>query len=179
MYPLLRKSITQVIFIICLSIATAHPLTSEELTDAIEIYGEWSVFKDEQACWIASDAAVVNGIENNHADEQAVAFLAFHYGSMEPEITFALGNINLDNTTLKVSDRSYVLFNDGEILYTKYEDLDLLRTMLGANELSISGNNQSRVFYLKGFKQAYNHVARICNFHRLKPNDQDRNLRRG
>lgn len=152
--------------------------SAEEEATAIAHHGFWSVFNDGVACWVVT-LGWNNTSDAKMAMETTRAYAAFHNGNVEPMISFELGAMTRDDMTVTVGGSQFELFEHQQSLFTYEEDLQLLRQMLKNGSMKLGDDAHNVVFSLYGFQDAYNHVAKICDFRSLDLDDSTEALRQG
>jgi hypothetical protein len=154
-----------------LSFATPNCGFGEEV-DAITSFGAWSVFKDDVACWAASSAEEVNIDSDTINEEDLVMYVSFFYRQPVPEISFLGGNTLGDSAIATVGAVQADFFSDEDGSYFAVDsERTLLFAMLEAQQVDLSSRVSTKpmvAFSLEGFKEAYNSLARMCEF---KPAD--------
>lgn len=151
------------------SIAIASPAVAEQPeSDAIASYGQWSVFKDEEMCWVATYTDIVETSGETSVNLDPFAFVSFQEDSMQPVISFELEEFVAPDMTVKIGGREADLVLADGALFTD-NDTELLFQMLENDIMLVSNDETSVVFNLDRLRDAYNHVAEICDFHYWKP----------
>lgn len=132
-------------------------------------FGEWGLFQEKGVCWITSNPIILAQPEEN--PENYYMFVSFFYGSAEPEISYYLNGLgNTDLVSIAGDQTSELFFYNDTYFPNSLRDLDFLRSMLKANEVSLQeiGSNDAIIkFSLRGFRAAYNEAARVCEFNSL------------
>jgi hypothetical protein len=155
--------------LLLVTIAVVSPAVAEEAeADAIASYGHWSVFKDEEMCWVATYTDIVETSGETSVNLDPFAFVSFQEGSMQPVISFELEELVAPDMTAKVGGREVDLVLADGALFTD-NDTELLFQMLENDILLISNDETLVAFNLYRLRDAYNHVAKICDFHYREP----------
>lgn len=155
---------------LCPLVLTFSPLSSaiSQEADAIISFGLWSVFEDEVACWAASEVDEINSDFGALDLEKAMMFVSFFHQQPVPEVSFALGDCCEELLVAHLGDAQADFLSDDEGYYFPVEDdRDLLFALLGSRQLALSTPNASEpvvTFSLDGFKDAYNHLSKMCDF---------------
>jgi hypothetical protein len=138
------------------------------------VVDDWLISIDDVACWISTHPIKRSSIASNKQHDVGTYFnVAFQYGSPQPEFSISKTAIEKHNKTVdvKVGSRVFEFIADEDIVFSKLsDDRDFLFQMLGGNTTSFrltgSDNINPVNFFisLEGFKSAYNHIAKECNF---------------
>lgn len=145
--------------------------------DAIVSFGDWSVFKDDVACWAASSAEEINSDSDGINEEDVAMYVSFFRKQPVPEISFFLGGHVEDNMTAEVSEvRADFFSNQYGVYFAAESERDLIFALLDSRQLALSPASSSKpmaTFSLEGFREAYNSLARICEFKHVDFTDGD------
>ena len=151
------------------SIVAGYPAVAEQpVADAIASYGDWSVFKDEEMCWVATDTDIVETSDKASVNLTPFAFLFFQEGSMQPVISFELEELVRPDMIAEVGGKAVDLVLADGTLFTD-NDTELLFQMLQGGMMVVGDDENYAAFSLYGLRDAYNHVAKICDFHYREP----------
>lgn len=152
-------------FVTCFLLA---PSVIAQEADAITSFGVWSIFKDDVACWAASSAEEVNTGSGVPSEESVTIYVSFFRKQPVPEISFLFGEGRGDTMIANVGGVQADFFSDEDGTYFAAErERDLLFAFLKSRQLALSPPSASQptvTFSLEGFKDAYNHLAKICEF---------------
>lgn len=142
-----------------------QPSEAQEAT-ASASFEDWSVFEDEVACWAASEA--FEEPKESTAQEERLMFVTFFYGSQTPEISFNVGSCCEKTAYARINEHTLSLTYDDETYFPAVNEIDFLLQALRSEKLEIVDTETNEIFLwfsLIGFREAYNHLARTCNFH--------------
>jgi hypothetical protein len=138
------------------------------------VIDDWLVSIDDVACWISTHPIKRSSVAGIKQHDLGMYFnVAFQNGSSQPEFSISKTAIEKHNKTVgvKVGSRVFEFIADKDIVFSKIsEDRDILFQMLGGNGTSFQLNQSDNLkpvnFYisLEGFRSAYNHIAKECNF---------------
>ena len=145
---------------------------------AIAHYNNWSVFKDDAACWVAT-LGKSNASDAAMALDTTFAYATFHGGNIQPIISFELGAMVREDMTVQIGNMSFDLFVDEQALFTYREDIPLLRQMLANRSMRLGDDDHNVEFDLGGFQDAYSYVAKICDFRSIDLDKQTQAARKG
>jgi hypothetical protein len=177
-----RRTVSSVITTTLGALASAGSLAaSAELSDAIVAFGEWGVYKDEVACWIAAnpDSTYDSALA---LYEQSMS-VAFFYGSHAPQVSFTTTDCCAG--AMSAHTQSYtmpLLFRDDTYFSKLEDDVLFLKSALQSEVVSIVSDgtgNQFMSFSTQGLQEAYNEVSRICDFFPLNSDEDEAETRRG
>jgi hypothetical protein len=156
--------------IFCLGFMTvAGPSIAEEPEiDYLQSYGEWSLFIDDNDCWLASNPSDQNG----ETDINTFYYVTFHNNEPRPNnsVFFSVPDSDAGSLILESPTRSYDFSIYGDTAYPNAEnELTILKELLIANtfKLYISTLEYGRrelSLSSKGFKNAYNSISKQCEF---------------
>ena len=148
---------------------TANLVAAEPL-----VIDDWLISIDDVACWISTHPIKRSSIAGNKQHDVGTYFnVAFQNGSPQPEFSISKTTIQKHNKTVgvKIGSRVFEFIADEDIVFSKMsDDRDILFQMLGGNTTSfqlIGSDNINPVNFfisLEGFRSAYNHIAKECNF---------------
>lgn len=151
------------LIIVFVAISVSTVVLAEEEAIAIAHYDNWSVFKDDAACWVAT-LGKNKASNTTMARETTFAYATFHGGNIQPIISFELGAMARGDMSVEIGNMSFDLFVDEQTLFTYREDIPLLRQMLANRSMRLGDNDHNVEFVLGGFQDAYSYVAKICDF---------------
>ncbi len=143
---------------------SASPVCGEEVGATMSL-GEWSAFKDDVACWAATETKPNTTTKPKLKDTSVVAYVSFQSGSIYPLVSFDMGVQAADDMYVSIGTVKFDLYADGSTLFTNDEDTPLLLELLRHKKIMVGNANTYAEFSLEGFSDIYNHVARICDFH--------------
>ena len=139
------------------------------------VVDDWLISIDDVACWISTHPIKRSSIAGNKQHDVGTYFnVAFQNGSPQPEFSISKTTIEKHNKTVgvKIGSRVFEFIADEDIVFSKRsDDRDILFLMLsGAStsfKLHVDGNPMPLKFFisLAGFKNAYNYIAKSCNFY--------------
>lgn len=136
--------------------------------DALTSFGAWSIFKDDVACWAASAATEVNIKSDAINEDNVMMYVSFFQTQSVPQISFLIDTGLADSMIADAGGVRADFFSDGEGNYFATDsERDLLFAMLRSQQLALSSPASSTpivTFSLDAFKDAYNHLAEICEF---------------
>ncbi|MHA7852522.1 hypothetical protein [Roseovarius sp.] len=136
--------------------------------DGIASFGSWSIFKDDVACWAASAAEEVTVGHDKVNAEAILANVAFFRKQPFPEISFMVGGILGEKFTVEAGGiRAQVVLDDDVTYFTEDKEVDLLFAFLRSSNLVLLRPNSEQpavTFSLDGFQDAYNLLAKTCEF---------------
>lgn len=145
-------------------LCVTQPSEAQEAT-ASASFEDWSVFEDEVACWAASEA--FEEPKESTAQEERLMFVTFFYGSQTPEISFNVGSCCGKTAYARINEHTLSLIYDDETYFPAVNEIDFLLQALRSDRLEIVDTETNEIylwFSLNGFREAYNHLARTCNF---------------
>ena len=138
------------------------------------IVDDWLISIDDVACWISTHPIKRSSFEGNKQHDVGTYFnVAFQNGSPQPEFSISKMSIEKHNETVgvKVGSKVFEFIADEDIVFSKRsDDRDILFLMLGGDsasfKLNVGENFKPLEFFisLAGFKNAYNYIAKKCNF---------------
>jgi len=138
------------------------------------VVDDWLISIDDVACWISTHPIMRSSFAGNKQHDVGTYFnVAFQNGSPQPEFSISKKAIEKHNKKVDVTvgSRVYEFIADEDIVFSKRSDeRDILFQMLGGNSTSFQLNQSDNLkpvnFYisLEGFRSAYNHIAKECNF---------------
>jgi hypothetical protein len=153
--------------------------SAAEEYEPINTYDAWGVFKDERACWIATNADQAGDL----VAEDQFAFVSFFYGDQIPEISFNAPDCCDDDVSAHSKDYVMPLFYFEDTLFPAEKDeLDFLMSLLLSDSVEIvddSSGIRLMSFPLLGFREAYNEVSRICEFRPMYLEEEGQNSFKG
>lgn len=147
--------------------------------DALISFGDWSVFIDPETCWISSKTGLVKTSNPELSKTQSLAFVSFHYGKMDPLISFDLGALVQSGMTLRVSEYEFELWAEDSFLFVIENNSAALKFMLNDYKAAVGTIDQYVIFSLDGLQEAYNQLVRICKFNPVKIERQENGLSSG
>lgn len=168
---LLRISLLR-FFIAVLCLAGTASADDAYYFDSLTEIESWGLFKDENTCWIATQASEAS--ETNLNSEEQVLYVTFFSGSRAPKISFYLpkccsGEISAKTkgevTSLVRLEEDYFYPDD------KRGDEKLLMNFLSSSDVQLISSEHEKpivTFSLFGIREAYNKISRTCEFHPLK-----------
>ena len=161
------KSVSLFFVVTCICLTTGS--SADENFDPIAEFDEWALFQDEGACWLTSNPVFISKPEE--AAEKYYLFVSFFFGSAEPEISYYLNGSGGDDRVAYAGEEVSDLFFHEDTYYPySHDDITFLMSMLKSDQVSIHpvGSDVPEVkFSLDGFREAYNEVARVCEFNSL------------
>lgn len=166
------------LIIVLLAISVSTVVVAEEEAIAIDHYDNWSVFKDDAACWVAT-LGKNKALDATMALETTLAYVTFHGGNIQPIISFELGAMVREDMTVEIGNKSFDLFVDEQTLFTYREDIPLLRQMLANRSMRLGDDDHNVEFDLGGFQDAYSYVAKICDFRSIDLDEPTQAVRQG
>ena len=138
------------------------------------IVDDWLISIDDVACWISTHPIKRSSIAGNTQHDVGMYFnVAFQNGSSQPEFSISKTAIEKHNKTVdvKVGSRVFEFIADEDIVFSKRsDDRDILFQMLDGYSTSFKLNGDDNLkpvrfsISLAGFKNAYNYIAKECNF---------------
>jgi hypothetical protein len=138
------------------------------------VVDDWLISIDDVACWISTHPIKRSSFEGNKQHDVGTYFnVAFQNGSSQPEFSISKMSIEKHNETVgvKVGSKVFEFIADEDIVFSKRsDDRDILFLMLGGDsasfKLNVGENFKPLEFFisLAGFKNAYNYIAKTCNF---------------
>jgi hypothetical protein len=138
------------------------------------VVDDWLISIDDVACWISTHPIMRSSFAGNKQHDVGTYFnVAFQNGSPQPEFSISKKAIEKHNKKVDVTvgSRVYEFIADEDIVFSKRsDDRDILFQMLGGNSTSFQLNGSENLkpanFFisLEGFKNAYNYIAKECNF---------------
>ena len=138
------------------------------------VVDDWLISIDDVACWISTHPIKTLSIAGNKQHDVGTYFnVAFQNGSPQPEFSISKTTIEKHNrkVDVKVGTRVFEFIADEDIVFSKRsDDRDILFQMLDGKPTSFQLNRSDSLnpvnFYisLEGFRSAYNHIAKECNF---------------
>lgn len=151
------------------SIVAGYPAVAEQpVPDAIATYGDWSVFKDDKMCWVATYTDIIETSDKASVNLNPFAFVFFQEGSMQPIISFDLEELVRPGMIAEVGGKTVDLVLEDGTLFTD-NDTELLFQMLENDLVVVSDDEHQVTFSLYRLQDAYNHLAKICDFYHSKP----------
>jgi hypothetical protein len=137
-----------------------------QVSQSVAEFEAWGVFKDDMACWIASNPQ--NAFDSSLDLAQQYLHVTFFYGSHVPEVSFLTTNCCAEAVSVHTEDYTIPLFLYGDTYFlTSVDDLDFLMSVLQKDRVNIIGDSsrtQFMSFTTQGLQEAYNEVSRICEF---------------
>jgi hypothetical protein len=162
-------------------IATAALATSSSAEDyaSISDFEAWGMFRDDGACWIATNADQAG----DFVAEDQFAFVSFFYGDQIPEISFNAPDCCDDDVSAHSKDYVMPLFYFEDTLFpVEKDEVDFLMSLLRSDSVEIvddSSGIRLMSFPLLGFREAYNEVSRICEFRPMYLEEEGQNSSKG
>lgn len=147
--------------------------------DALNTFEDWSVFKDEDACWIATTSE--HAAQDNVKLDEQLMYVAFFYGSPRPRMSFVVPGCCDTPVIAATSEASLRLMWHEEGYFPMDNEVSFLRKLLKARELSLVSKNKKEPllsFSLLGLQDAYNEVARVCKLHEFDDMDRSHKYKR-
>lgn len=146
-----------------LTIGFSHTAMASWFENIAE-FEAWGVFKDAGVCWIAANPIK---FENSAAAEK-FAYVSFFYGSHVPEISFFTPDCCEGPVSARTESYMMPLQYKGDTYFSaRTNETDFLLSLLRSSIVEIidvSSEERLLSFSLAGFKDAYNHVSKICYF---------------
>ena len=157
-------------FLACAGIFfSAHSVIAEPM-----VSDDWLASIDDVACWISTHPFNRSStVDEMEYDDSMYFNVAFQNGSSQPEFSISKTAIEKHNKKVgvKVGPNVFEFIADEDIVFSKRsDDRDILFQMLGGDstsfKLNIDENFKPLEFFisLAGFKNAYNYIAKTCNF---------------
>lgn len=160
-------------------LCSAQPSVSQDAI-ATTSFEDWSVFEDEVACWAASEAFQEPGVDTSL--EQHLMFVTFFYGVQIPEISFNVGSCCGASAYARSNNNTLPLFYEDENYFPTDSEIDFLLQILRGEKLELLAKENNEVFLwfsLLGFREAYNHLAKTCEFNPITIADEFYRLNQG
>ena len=153
------------LFLALVSTVTAR---AEEEIDVDRFFDDWSVFMDEQDCWIATFV----DFGHDNVETEIYYFVTFHRQTPEARLSLSPSggagfvdtpSVFIDQNEINVEVRDGFAFPVGD------DEEKLFRAMLEAQSISINipilaGASLNGFVSLRGFREAYNFISRECEF---------------
>ena len=152
------------------TMATIAAATEPEIADSLTSIGDWSLFNDEEACWVASSPDI---LPDEHNDpEKVLMFVAFFQGSAEPQISFYLDGFERSLMFARTGLERLLIFKFEDTHYSEFldEEYGFLMEMLNRDRVDLLTRTSTQVqfsFSLEGFRDAYSEAARVCEFNAI------------
>lgn len=149
------------------TMATIAAATEPEIADSLTSIGDWSLFNDEEACWVASSPDI---LPRGYADpDKVLMFVSFFKGSPEPQISFYLDGFERSLMFARSGLERLLIFKFEDTHYSEFpdEEYGFLMEMLNRDRVDLLTRTSTQVqfsFSLQGFREAYNEAARVCEF---------------
>ncbi len=137
-------------------------LAKDKEADAQQFFQDWSTFQDEVACWASTESLPEEDAKEN------IMYVAFFMGSQSPQISFVVPNCCDEPADAASSSATVQLKQLEDTFFLMGKELDFLRSLLKSDSVIISTRKSKELidtFSLLGFRDAYNQLARMCNFH--------------
>ena len=153
-------------------LCSAQPSASQDAI-ATTSFEDWSVFEDEVACWAASEAFQEPGADTS--SEQHLMFVTFFYGVQIPEISFNVGSCCGTSAYSRSNNNTLPLFYEDENYFPTDSEIDFLLQILRGEKLELLAKESNEVFLwfsLLGFREAYNYLAKTCEFNPITITDE-------
>ena len=153
-------------------LCSAQPAVSQDAI-ATTSFKDWSVFEDEVACWAASEAFQEPGVDTS--SEQHLMFVTFFYGVQIPEISFNVGSCCGTSAYARSNNNTLPLFYEDENYFPTDSEIDFLLQILRGEKLELLAKESNEVFLwfsLLGFREAYNYLAKTCEFNPITITDE-------
>jgi hypothetical protein len=161
----------------CVIILCSIQPSFSQVATASASFEDWSVFSDEVACWAASEAYETP--ETSAGGDGKLMFVTFFYGSQTPEISFNVGKCCGTSAYARANELNLPLIYEDEHYFPAVNEIDFLLHMLRGERLEIVDQETDHFnlwFSLFGFRDAYNHLAKTCDFRLLINMDEVGNL---
>lgn len=150
--------------------ASVAAATEPETADSLTSIGDWSLFNDEEACWVASSPDI---LPDEHDDpEKVLMFVSFFKGSAEPQISFYLDGFERSLMFARTGLERLLIFKFEDMHYSEFpdEEYGFLMEMLNRDRVDLLTRTSTQVqfsFSLEGFRDAYNEAARVCELNAI------------
>lgn len=153
--------------------ASVAAATEPEIADSVTSIGDWSLFSDEETCWVASSPDILPDVHDD--PEKVLMFVAFFKGSAEPQISFYLDGFERSLMFARTGIERLLIFKFEDMHYSEFpdEEYDFLMEMLNRDRIDLLTRTSTEVKYsfsLDGFIEAYNEAARVCEFNSILGN---------
>ena len=119
---------------------SASPVCGEEVGATMSL-GEWSAFKDDVACWAATETKPNTTTKPKLKDTSVVAYVSFQSGSIYPLVSFDMGVQAADDMYVSIGTVKFDLYADGSTLFTNDEDTPLLLELLRHKKIMVGNAN--------------------------------------
>lgn len=140
---------------------------AEEI-DVLQNFHDWSAFKDDVSCWIASHPY---NSESNEQNEEIYFFISFDYKVPSPSISVFYENAEIDTVELTLDLDRFELVGEGDTAYAdKDEEALIFRNFLSASEIKLEGLTKGKTTRIssKGLREAYNFISDVCEFKKFR-----------
>ena len=128
---------------------SASPVCGEEVGATMSL-GEWSAFKDDVACWAATETKPNTTTKPKLKDTSVVAYVSFKVAAFTPSL-FRYGVQAADDMYVSIGTVKFDLYADGSTLFTNDEDTPLLLELLRHKKIMVGNANTMLSSALRGF----------------------------
>ena len=168
----MKKSLYRAIIIFCLLGITAAK--ADSTPELISSHGDWNVYSfvdnGGKACFMSTQPTKQEG---NYKKRGEVFMFITRWSSDKDKNVVSISNgytfKNSSNVVLKIDDKSYKLFTQGEMAWTKDQETDnsLTDDIKGGSSLTVNGFSQfdtetNDTYSLKGSADAHRDLVKAC-----------------